>query len=298
MIAALTLLISLALCGNLAAKDVFCGRVKSIVHTEPSQRRDMIAKVQPSAKGFRSSQQQSSRQQKPERTLRDFSSRDSRLGFIRKVYGIFGAQIGMTILVTYILLTQSSVLNVLLNNLNIVVWTSFLGSLALIFALKQLATTFPVNLILVGLFTLLQSITVGVFASFYDLQSVCIGSLHTLGAFLAITLFSLQPDPRYDLTPFGSTLLAALFSLIIVTPLAGLLGIGLPQNLMASVGAIIFAGYIAYDTQMIVGGKHRKKQYHPDQYIDAAMSLYLDAINLFMEIMRIMGKQKNERRQK
>ena len=50
------------------------------------------------------------------------------------------------------------------------------------------------------------------------------------------------------------------------------------------------ATYLAYDTQMIVGGTHRKKQYGQKEYILAALNLYQDALNLFVQIMRLLGK--------
>lgn len=39
--------------------------------------------------------------------------------------------------------------------------------------------------------------------------------------------------------------------------------------------------------QLVVGGKHRKFQYSVDDYIFAALTLYLDIIIIFMEILSI-----------
>ena len=52
------------------------------------------------------------------------------------------------------------------------------------------------------------------------------------------------------------------------------------------IGAILFAGYILYDTSEIL---HRLG---PDDYIEATISLYLDIINLFfylLEILRLLS---------
>ena len=60
----------------------------------------------------------------------------------------------------------------------------------------------------------------------------------------------------------------------------------------AAVGALIFMVYIVYDTQLMMGGKH-KYSIDPEEYIFAALNLYLDIINLFMYILAIVGAAKD-----
>ena len=55
-----------------------------------------------------------------------------------------------------------------------------------------------------------------------------------------------------------------------------------------SIGALIFSLYIVYDTQLMMGGKH-KYALSPEEYIFAALNIYLDVINLFMYILMIVG---------
>lgn len=71
----------------------------------------------------------------------------------------------------------------------------------------------------------------------------------------------------------------------------------LVDNLLSGLMAVVFAGYIAHDTQMIVGGKS-KRQYAADDYILAALNLYQDAISLYMQIMKILGKNKDKNKGK
>lgn len=49
-----------------------------------------------------------------------------------------------------------------------------------------------------------------------------------------------------------------------------------------AVGAIIFSGYIVYDTQNLI------KRFTYDEYIWAAITLYLDILNLFLTILRML----------
>ncbi|KAI7026980.1 hypothetical protein KC366_g11572, partial [Hortaea werneckii] len=67
---------------------------------------------------------------------------------------------------------------------------------------------------------------------------------------------------------------------------------GLPSEAHAKiclgiVSALIFSGYILVDTQLVM------RHYHVEEEIAAAISLYLDIINLFLSILRILNSQNN-----
>eukprot|EP00091_Calanus_sinicus_P018117 TRINITY_DN4029_c0_g1_i2.p1 TRINITY_DN4029_c0_g1~~TRINITY_DN4029_c0_g1_i2.p1 ORF type:complete len:105 (-),score=40.97 TRINITY_DN4029_c0_g1_i2:452-727(-) len=86
-----------------------------------------------------------------------------------------------------------------------------------------------------------------------------------------------------------------LIAVLMVFFLFGLIAIFLPQSrtlklVYASIGAIIFSLYIIYDTQLMVGGSH-KYSLSPEEYVFAALNLYLDIINLFMYILQIIGNR-------
>ncbi|KAJ2816630.1 hypothetical protein FBU31_006508, partial [Coemansia sp. 'formosensis'] len=84
----------------------------------------------------------------------------------------------------------------------------------------------------------------------------------------------------------GSILFFSLWAVILV----GFVQIFLPFNktfdlVMAVVIALVFCGYILYDTHMIM---HRLS---PDEYIIASLDLYLDVVNLFLAILRILNNR-------
>jgi FtsH-binding integral membrane protein len=51
---------------------------------------------------------------------------------------------------------------------------------------------------------------------------------------------------------------------------------------MALGGALVFSLYLVYDTQQIM------RKTSPEEYIDAAIQIYLDIINLFIYILRLL----------
>jgi protein lifeguard len=53
------------------------------------------------------------------------------------------------------------------------------------------------------------------------------------------------------------------------------------------VGAMIFSAYIVYDTDNLI------KRHTYDEYIGASVTLYLDILNLFLSILRILREANN-----
>ena len=61
---------------------------------------------------------------------------------------------------------------------------------------------------------------------------------------------------------------------------------------LSVLGAFIFAGYIIYDTQIIM------KHLCPEEYVIGVLNLYMDIINLFVKILRILNSLKQGENQR
>lgn len=55
----------------------------------------------------------------------------------------------------------------------------------------------------------------------------------------------------------------------------------------AALGALFFMVYLAIDIQMIIGGK--KYEINAEDYIFAAIQVFLDIINIFLLILSLIG---------
>lgn len=53
------------------------------------------------------------------------------------------------------------------------------------------------------------------------------------------------------------------------------------------ISAVVFSGYIVYDTQNLI------KRFNYDEYIWATVTLYLDILNLFLTILRMLRQGDN-----
>lgn len=166
-------------------------------------------------------------------------------------------------------------------------WISVIGSFAFLFLTMWKSKSYPTNLLFLSGFTILEAYSVALVVSFYEVRIVIQALLLTLGIFLALTLFACQT--KYDFTGLGPYLFGFLAGAVVF----GFVSMFFPYNstveLVYSGGvAILFSGYILFDTQMIM------TKYHADEEVAAAMSLYLDVINLFMAILRILNSQNDD----
>jgi protein lifeguard len=133
----------------------------------------------------------------------------------------------------------------------------------------------PMNVIFLGLFTLAQSFLMGTASSLYQAQEVVMAVGITAAVCLGLTLFAFQT--KWDFTVLGGGLFAA----AIVLMLFGIIAMFFPGKtirlIYASIGALLFSLYLIYDTQLMMGGKH-KYSISPEEYVMAALQLYLVSV--------------------
>lgn len=107
---------------------------------------------------------------------------------------------------------------------------------------------------------------------------------------IGLTIFALQT--KWDFTVMGGILFAALFIFVVFSIIAMFMPGKITTLIFSSVGALLFSFYLVYDTQMMMGGTH-KYSISPEEYIFAALALFLDIINIFLYILSIIGASKN-----
>ncbi|KAJ1672373.1 hypothetical protein IWW47_003989 [Coemansia sp. RSA 2052] len=204
-----------------------------------------------------------------------------RHAFIRRVYTILTIQLLATTAFGAYLRHIDATSGFLLRH----VWTVYAAMLGTFVSLAGLwwkRRSHPANIVFLSVFTFFEAYVLGAATAFYKDSIVVQALAITLGLFVVLTLFAMQS--RYDFSKLGSILFFSLWAIILV----GLVQIFLPFNrafdmAMAVVIALVFCGYILYDTHMIM---HRLS---PDEYIVASLDLYLDVVNLFLAILRILN---------
>uniref|UniRef100_A0A8D0NZB8 Protein lifeguard 4 n=1 Tax=Sus scrofa TaxID=9823 RepID=A0A8D0NZB8_PIG len=208
-----------------------------------------------------------------------------RMAFLRKVYSILSLQVLLTTMTSTFFLYFDSV-RAFVHESPALILVFALGSLGLILALTLNRHKHPLNLYLLFGFTLLEALTVAfvVFynftVTFYDVYIVLQAFILTTAVFLGLTVYTLQS--KRDFSKFG----AGLFAVLWILCLSGILKVFFYSETMelvlAAVGALLFCGFIIYDTHSLM---HRLS---PEEYVLAAISLYLDIINLFLHLLRVL----------
>lgn len=216
----------------------------------------------------------------------EFAEQEVRLGFIRKVFGLLSVQLAITAAVTAAFLFSPGAKAYVYAN-QWTFWTAFGASLAIVVFLSCSETArrqHPLNLIFLFLFTGCESVLVATISSFYDTDIVFMAAALTVGITACLTLYAMQT--KRDFTAAGGILFSLLFALIG----AGILSIFIHNKVMniaiAGIGAAVFACYIVFDVQMMVGSG--SYSISPDEYVFAAINIYLDIINLFLYLLRLL----------
>lgn len=164
---------------------------------------------------------------------------------------------------------------------------SVVGALGMMLVTYWKRKSYPTNLLFLTGFTVMEAYAISVVTSFYDSRIVVQALVLTLGMFVALTLFACQT--KYDFTNWMPYLFGGLWFLI----LFGFMAAFFPKNstvelVYGGIGALIFSAYILVDTQLVI------RHYHVEEEIAAAISLYLDILNLFLAILRILNNQNNQ----
>nr|OQO23883.1 hypothetical protein B0A51_09649 [Rachicladosporium sp. CCFEE 5018] len=208
-----------------------------------------------------------------------------RMQFIRKVYAILTVQLLFTAALSAVSFFSAPYKQWIQTN-SWMLWVSLFGAIGMMLLTFWKRKSYPTNLIFLAGFTGLEAYSISVITSFYDSRIVLEALIFTLGIFLALTLFACQT--KYDFTHWAPYLFGALWVLIIF----GFMSAFFPHTSAVElgfgvVGALVFSAYILVDTQLIM------RHYHVEEEIAAAISLYLDVINLFLSILRILNSQNN-----
>lgn len=170
-----------------------------------------------------------------------------------------------------------------------------LGSVLIVWGIRSAATRISANV--ATLLFLVYSVLIGAALSgifvIYDLGSIAGVFAITAGTFAAMSVYGYVT--KRDLSGLGSFFFMALIGLFIATLVNIFVASTMLDWLISYVGLFLFIGLTAYDTQKL---KHiaYDVQRSPDaaarMAILGSLELYLDFINMFIFLLRILGKRR------
>lgn len=165
--------------------------------------------------------------------------------------------------------------------------------LACVFAPLMLAQvarkSFPQNIALVFLFTFAEGLYIAPFIALAERASPGIASqagLLTFAAFGTLTAYAFFS--RRDFSAWGGFLITGVVVLFVTVLLSMLFHSAAGFTWIAGVGVLLFSGLLVFDTWRM------RNVYGPDDYVLAAVNIYLDLLNMFVFTLSLLsGGRKN-----
>ena len=217
---------------------------------------------------------------------------ENRRNFIKKVLGIVGAQLLVTTAITAVVMAWDDSNDWFKDYWWIVfifLVMMIVPEIMLLCFRDKFARKVPINYILLLIFTLGMSGCVAMICSSYQPLSVLLIACLTTALTFLLAGFAMYTD--IDFTKAIWVVLA--FSCVLSVVGLIFMFIDLPRGvalLIACLWLIIYGIFLIIDVQALAGGK--KYSYTEEDYIVAALQIYLDIIMIFLELLEILGKRK------
>jgi FtsH-binding integral membrane protein len=209
-------------------------------------------------------------------------SGEERATLVRRTYGLVFVSVVVTAIGVAFGFTQPSLMEAVSRHPIITMIAMF----APLWMAMQARTQFPKNLILTLLFTFVEGIWIAPFLFMAEQRApgitVQAGGL-TLSAFAVLSLYAVFS--RRDFSAWGSFFIVGLWVLIATSLINMFVGSALGSVWIAGGTVLVFSGLLVFDTWRIV----RSGQYGPDDYVPAAVNIYLDLLNMFLAIVSLLG---------
>ena len=212
--------------------------------------------------------------------------------FFAKIYGYVALVVGISALVAYLSLTVlwELTLNILMAG-SWIIWVIMLAEIGLVmFASGAAAKNSPLALPLFIAYSAINGFTIGIMLLFYTGETVLLAFVTAVGMFAVMAIIG--ATTKKNLSAMGQALLAALVGVVIASVVNMFLQSSGMSFIISLISVVIFAGLIAYDNQRIryvfeeTGG-----QVQEGWAISLALQLYLDFVNLFLHLLRLLGRR-------
>ena len=214
--------------------------------------------------------------------------------FMVRVYNWMTTGLAFTGLVAFVIADSPTVTALIFGNPFIPIML-FIAQIGLVFWLAARVMQMSVQQAR-GVFILyaaLMGVTFSAVFLAYTAASITSTFLVTAGTFGAMSFYGYTT--KKDLTSWGSFLFMGLIGIIIASVVNMFLASSMMSWVITYAGVLIFVGLTAYDTQKIkemniLGNEGTDED--TKEAIRGALSLYLDFINLFLMLLRIMGTRR------
>lgn len=214
--------------------------------------------------------------------------------YFTKVYNWMAVALLLTGLVAYFTAQSEMMIQTIFGN-RILFFGLIIGELALVgYISARINKLSSYNATLLFLtYTFLNGLTMAVIFMAYTSESISSTFIITAGTFGAMSLYGYST--KSDLTKLGNLAFMALIGVIIASVVNMFMKSEMMSWIISYLGVAIFIGLTAYDTQKLkriaINGFENEESMEKSAIL-GALTLYLDFINLFLFLLRILGDRK------
>jgi len=210
--------------------------------------------------------------------------------FMSAVYGWMTGGLALTALVAYVVASTPALRQVVFGS-RAVFFGLIIAELGLVIAISAAVNRLSAAAAggLFALYSALNGATLAAVLLAYTGASVTLAFVSTAGTFAVMSVYGTVT--RRDLTSWGSFLFMGLIGVVIASLVNLFLRSSMLSWVVSCMGVVVFTGLTAYDTQKLralarAGGGAAALP------VRGALSLYLDFINLFLSLLRLLGNRR------
>lgn len=205
-----------------------------------------------------------------------------RATLVRRTYGLVFISVIVTVIGVAFGLTQPALMQAVARHPIITMIAMF----APLWMAMKAHRDYPRNLVFTFLFTFIEGIWLAPFLYMAERSNPGVvgqAGILTLSTFGVLSLYAVVS--KRDFSAWGSFFIVGLWVLIATSLLNFFFQSALASLWIAAGTVLVFSGLLVFDTWRIV----RSGQYGPDDYVPAAVNIYLDLLNLFIAIVSLLG---------
>lgn len=227
--------------------------------------------------------------------VRNYAAKAAQTALFRSVYLWMTLALVITGFVAMYVAKSYALISMIAQN-SIMFWGILIAELGLVMYMSARINriSFTTATLLFIAYSVLNGVTMSILFMVYTLSSIAITFFVTAGTFGAMALFGYVT--KKDLTRIGSLCIMGVIGLIIASVVNLFLQNSMMDMIISYVGVLLFVGLTAYDSQKIkqlLGGDDIEVNETTQKIaLMGALTLYLDFINLFIYLLRILGDRK------
>ena len=212
---------------------------------------------------------------------------------VKNVYMWMTLALGVTGVVALAVAGSEQLMLSLFSN-SAIFWVLLIAEIGLVFYISAriMKISFATATTLFMLYSVINGVVLSTLFALYTKASVASAFFVTAGTFGAMSLYGYFT--KRDLSSIGNILFMALIGLIIATVVNIFFASDTLYWVITYAGVLIFVGLTIYDTQKIKRMLYGMEINETSQKLAllGALTLYLDFINLFLYLLRILGDRR------